>query len=450
MFWLSDEFSVLWFFTFQKDRMIIRPTLFFFLCFGTPFLLWAQSEREMADAREQMVQRELERGGIRNPDVLAAMRSTPRHKFVPAKLREQAYVEKALPIGHGQTISSPFTVACMTEALNPQSTDRVLEIGTGSGYQAAVLSPLVESVYSIEIVEPLARQAVKTLKSLRYTNVHVRAGDGYQGWEEAAPFDKIIVTCSPESPPPRLVEQLKDGGIMVIPLGERYAQNLCILKKNGKKLESRPIQTTLFVPMTGKAEKERQILPDPAHPELLNGSFENVMRGRRNPGLSIPSEKISRSLAEEPASEEEEWILIPEVWCYLRLAQVVEEKDLPDGRYCLKFSNKTLGKIAQACQGIGIDGRKVQQLHFQMTIRGESVYPHFAQKGYPGIYVVFIDENRKPIRSAVVGGWRGTFNWKTVSLSIPVHVSAREALIYIGLHGARGTLWVDQIQMVGE
>ncbi|MDO4582697.1 MAG: protein-L-isoaspartate(D-aspartate) O-methyltransferase [Planctomycetia bacterium] len=420
----------------------------FFLCFGISVSGWAQSEREMADAREQMVRRELERGGIRNPDVLAAMRSTPRHKFVPARLREQAYLEKSLPIGHGQTISSPFTVASMTEALDPQPTDRVLEIGTGSGYQAAVLSPLVESVYSIEIVEPLARQAAKTLKTLRYTNVHVRAGDGYQGWEEAAPFDKIIVTCSPESPPPRLVEQLKDGGIMVIPLGERYAQNLCVLKKKGKKLESRPIQTTLFVPMTGKAEEERQILPDPTKPELLNGSFENVMRGRKNPGLAIRSEEDS--LAEEPVSEEVEWILIPEVWCYLRLAQIVEEKDLPDGRYCLKFSNKTLGKIAQACQGIGIDGRKVQQLHFQMAIRGESIYPYFAEKGYPGIYVIFIDENRKPVRSAVVGGWRGTFGWKTVSLTIPVPVSAREALVYVGLHGARGTLWVDQIQMVGE
>lgn len=427
--------------------MIMKWALFF-LCFGISVSGWAQSEREMADAREQMVRRELERGGIRNPDVLAAIRSTPRHKFVPARLREQAYLEKSLPIGHGQTISSPFTVASMTEALNPQPTDRVLEIGTGSGYQAAVLSPLVESVYSIEIVEPLARQAAKTLKTLRYTNVHVRAGDGYQGWEEAAPFDKIIVTCSPESPPPRLVEQLKDGGIMVIPLGERYAQNLCVLKKKGKKLESRPIQTTLFVPMTGQAEEKRQILPDPTKPELLNGSFENVMRGRKNPGLAIRSEEAS--LAEEPVSEEEEWILIPEVWCYLRLAQIVEEKDLPDGRYCLKFSNKTLGKIAQACQGIGIDGRKVQQLHFQMTIRGESLYPYYVKKGYPGIYVIFMDEDRKPVRSAIVGGWRGTFDWKTVSLTIPVPVSAREALVFVGLHGARGTLWVDQIQMVGE
>ncbi|MGN1273718.1 MAG: protein-L-isoaspartate(D-aspartate) O-methyltransferase, partial [Thermoguttaceae bacterium] len=193
------------------------------LLFFAPVFCQAQNEREMTEAREKMVQRELVRAGIRNPDVLEAMRSTLRHKFVPKNVRAQSYEERALPIGYGQTISSPFVVASMTEALNPQPDDRVLEIGTGSGYQAAVLSPLVAEVYSIEIVEPLAKQAQKTLKSMKYKNVFVRAGDGYKGWPEAAPFDKIIVTCSPESPPPALVKQLKDGGLMVVPLGERYA-----------------------------------------------------------------------------------------------------------------------------------------------------------------------------------------------------------------------------------
>ena len=144
----------------------------------------------------------------------------------------------ALPIGEGQTISPPFIVAYMTEALDPQPSDNVLEIGTGSGYQAAVLAKLVRDVYTIEIVDPLGHKAAKTLERLHYDNVHVKVGDGYQGWPEHAPFDKIIVTCSPEKAPPALVEQLKEGGRMVIPVGERYQQTLYLMKKIDGKMVS--------------------------------------------------------------------------------------------------------------------------------------------------------------------------------------------------------------------
>ncbi|MDO4574646.1 MAG: protein-L-isoaspartate(D-aspartate) O-methyltransferase [Planctomycetia bacterium] len=410
--------------------------------------LCAQSEREMTQLREQMVHRELVKAGIRNPDVLEVMRTTPRHKFMPPNVRDEAYLEKSLPIGFGQTISSPFVVASMTEALNPQPSDRVLEIGTGSGYQAAVLSPLVDRVYTIEIVEPLARKAQKVLKTLKYKNVYVKAGDGYAGWPDAAPFDKIIVTCSPESPPPALIEQLKEGGLMCIPLGERYAQNLCVLKKVQGRLETQPIRPILFVPMTGDAEKRRKLLPDPANPVLLNGDFEDVMVGKHDPKAELRSSKGSENEAyetEDAAAQTPRKTEVPEVWCYLRQAQVVDDGDAPSGKYCLKFQNQKTGVISQACQGMGVDGRKVSRLKFTMDIRGEGLYPDVFNKGYAGVFMVFIDDRRNPVRSAIVGGWRGTFDWKTVSVGIDVPQSAREALFYIGLNGARGTLWVDKI-----
>ena len=203
----------------------------------------AQSRISMDAARNKMVDEEIVAAGVKNPRVIEAMRKTPRHEFVPLAQRKKVdstgfpliYHDMALSIGDSQTISPPFVVAYMTEAIDPQPTDRVLEIGTGSGYQAAVLSKLVRDVYTIEIVAPLGRRAEKTLQRLHYDNVHVKIGDGYQGWPEHAPFDKIIVTCSPEKVPPALVAQLKEGGRMVIPVGERYQQTLYLMKKDRRK-----------------------------------------------------------------------------------------------------------------------------------------------------------------------------------------------------------------------
>lgn len=207
-------------------------------------------------ARRRMVEEQLAAPGrgIADPAVLAAMAKVPRHEFVPEALRPQAYHDGPLPIGHGQTISQPYIVAFMTEKLSPKPSDRILEIGTGSGYQAAVLSGLVAEVYSIEIVEPLAQSARTTLQRLGYGNVKVRTGDGYQGWPEAAPFDAIIVTCAPERVPQALVEQLKEGGRMVIPVGEAgAAQVLYLMEKQGSKLKAKAVLPVRFVPMTGKS-----------------------------------------------------------------------------------------------------------------------------------------------------------------------------------------------------
>jgi protein-L-isoaspartate(D-aspartate) O-methyltransferase len=208
-----------------------------------------------AEARREMVATQIRARGIENPRVLAAMARVPRHEFVPALRRGVAYGDHPVPIGHDQTISQPFIVAFMTEALNPAPADRVLEIGTGSGYQAAVLAGLVAKVYTIEIVAPLGERARADLARLGYGNVSVRIGDGYEGWPEHAPFDAIIVTCSPEHVPQPLVDQLRDGGRMIIPVGDaKSGQELYLLEKRGTKVVKRAVLPVRFVPMTGKAQ----------------------------------------------------------------------------------------------------------------------------------------------------------------------------------------------------
>jgi protein-L-isoaspartate(D-aspartate) O-methyltransferase len=210
------------------------------------------AETDYARERHEMVEKQLAGAGrnIRNRRVLDAMASVPRHEFVPPGFRRLAYQDEPLPIGFQQTISQPYIVAFMTEALDPKPADRVLEIGTGSGYQAAVLSKLVAEVYTIEIITALAERARTDLERLGYSNVKVRAGDGYQGWPEHAPFDAIIVTCAPEQVPQPLVDQLMEGGRMIIPVGgSGDVQQLYLLRKRGGKTEQQAVLAVRFVPM---------------------------------------------------------------------------------------------------------------------------------------------------------------------------------------------------------
>ena len=214
------------------------------------------SVTDYAAQRERMVKEQIVMRGVVDERVLTALRKVPREEFVPEDVRTESYMDGPLPIGYGQTISQPYVVAFMTEKLQPQRQDRVLEIGTGSGYQAALLGELVADVYSIEIVEPLAKTAEATLQRLGYKNVHVKAGDGYKGWPEHAPFDSIIVTCAPERVPQPLVDQLKEGGRMIIPVGAKFAQELYLLEKKDGRLEQSAVLPVRFVPMAGEgAEK---------------------------------------------------------------------------------------------------------------------------------------------------------------------------------------------------
>ncbi len=211
---------------------------------------------DFAAQRQRMVKQQLKARGIKDERVLAAMAKVLREEFIPVDARLSAYEDGPLHIGYDQTISQPYVVAFMTEQLRPKQSDRVLEIGSGSGYQAAILGELVAEVYTIEIVEPLAKSAEATLQRLGYNNVHIKIGDGYKGWPEEAPFDAIIVTCAPEKVPQPLVDQLKDGGRMVIPVGERFAQQLYLLEKKNGQLKESVTLPVRFVPMLREQKKQ--------------------------------------------------------------------------------------------------------------------------------------------------------------------------------------------------
>ncbi len=377
-----------------------------------------QTRQEAIAARNRMVDQEIVAAGVTNRRVIQAMRDTPRHEFVPMPLRRDSYVDMALPIGHGQTISPPFIVAYMTEQLDPQPGDKVLEIGTGSGYQAAVLSKLVREVYTIEIVEPLGRRAAKDLKRLKYTNVHTKIGDGFLGWPENAPFDKIIVTCSPEKVPPPLVEQLREGGRMIIPVGERFKQVFHLLTKKDGKLEVEALVPTLFVPMTGEAEDRRKVLPDPSKPSVHNGDFEE--------GLGDP---------EQPAG-----------WHYQRQLEWVADAKAPSGKRYVTFRNETKGQLAQALQGFAIDGRAVKGLSVSVWVRAKDIRPG-PNGSLPALHVIFYDENRSPIGEEAFGLWRGTFSWERQTGTLSVPLKARGGLLRIGMSGATGELSLDAIEI---
>jgi protein-L-isoaspartate(D-aspartate) O-methyltransferase len=394
-----------------------------------PLQLFAQSTAAFDQARKKMVEDEIAGAGVKNPRVLEAMTQTPRHEFVTLKDRKKAYFDMALPIGEGQTISPPFVVAYMTEAIDPQPKDKVLEIGTGSGYQAAVLSPLVKDVYTIEIVEKLGQNAARVLKKLKYANVHPKIGDGYQGWPEKAPFDKIIVTCSPEKVPQALVQQLKEGGRMVIPVGERYQQTMYLMKKAGGKLEQEAMRPTLFVPMTGKAETQRQLKPDPANPKIMNGGFEETV-------------------GDPPA---------PLVWYYARQCKLVESDSAPEGKQYLKFSNSDGGRSSMVLQGFAVDGRKVKYLDVSFHVAGKDIHyapiPNMKPERFyrPGLVFLFYDENRAPLEERTIGqDWRGTIEWQKQSHRIEVPLKAREAILRLGLLGATGELSLDGLEMTAE
>jgi protein-L-isoaspartate(D-aspartate) O-methyltransferase len=212
-------------------------------------VLHSCAQDQFAVKRQKMVAEQIRARGVTDPKVIEAMVKVERHMFVPAEYAERAYDDGPLPIGYGQTISQPYIVAYMTEILQPGSSDRILEIGTGSGYQAAILARICSHVYTIEVIPQLGERAKNLLAVLGFENISVRIGDGYQGWPEHAPFDAIIVTCAPTHIPKALQEQLREGGRMIIPVGDRYVQELVLLEKIDGKMKKKSVLPVMFVPM---------------------------------------------------------------------------------------------------------------------------------------------------------------------------------------------------------
>ena len=389
------------------------------ILFSLAHHLPAQTQEQFTAARTELVETIIVRHGIKDRRVIQAIRDTRRHEFVPLKLRSKSYFDMALPIGNRQTISSPFIVAFMTQALAAKPTDRVLEIGTGSGYQAAVLSPLVREVYSIEIVPTLGRRAAATLKRLKYANVFTRIGDGFQGWPSRAPFDKIIVTCSPEKIPTPLVNQLREGGLMVVPVGERYQQTLYLLQKKKGKLESIALRPTLFVPMTGRAEKGRAIKPDPLNPRVVNGTFEQDVDENGFVGG----------------------------WYYQRQTKWTTAADAPQGRAYVTFQNEDPGRHSHLLQGFAIDGRERGTLELTTWVKHEEIEAGQHPSEMPMAAISFYDDSRKELGMFWLGPFRGNDEWHQRTKRIQIPKRARHGILRIGLFGATGSISFDQVRI---
>jgi len=398
------------------SKKVLRTIIVLFIANSS--LLYAQRADPFRQARLNLVRNYIEAEGIKNPEVLRAMRTVPRHEFMSPGYRKFAYIDSAYSIGYKQTISPPFVVAYMTETIKPQKTDKVLEIGTGSGYQAAILSELVKDVYTIEIIEPLGRSAARRLKKLGYQNVHPKVGDGFKGWPEHAPFDKIIVTCSPENVPQPLVDQLKEGGLMIVPLGERYQQIMHLFqKKNGKLIRTKLI-STLFVPMTGISENLRKIKPDPLHPTIHNGNFE------------IDENHDGKA----------------DSWHYQRQTRLIKN-EAPEGKNYVTIENSVAGREAKLVQGFAIDGKKIKELKISLSAKITQIRRQNARNYQPGLYIWYYDGGRKLLKHpSQIGPWVGTSQWENVTRTVKVPASAKEAIVGVGLFGATGRLSVDNIR----
>jgi len=383
--------------------------------------LHSQERDQFYDQRLEMVHTFLIPEGITNKRVIHSLKTVKRHEFVSQFRQKFAYHDVAIEIGYGQTISPPYIVAYMTQVLDPKPDDKVLEIGTGSGYQAAVLGEICDEVYSIEIVEQLGIKAGEKLKELGYTNIHTKVGDGYLGWPEHAPFDKIIVTCSPEKIPKPLADQLAEGGKMVVPVGERYQQVFYLLEKKDGKLVETELIPTLFVPMTGESENNREVRPDPLHPKIVNGSFE------------IDDNKDGKL----------------DNWHYQRQMKYLLTGALHGDR-CVRFFNLTPGQPAQALQGMGVDGRALGTIKLQVSATFENLRPGTNDFEKPGLQVFFYDYRRKFITGEIIGPWTGNSPWRTYTKSFSIPRDAREMIVQVGINGGTGTLILDDVRMEVE
>jgi protein-L-isoaspartate(D-aspartate) O-methyltransferase len=433
-------------------RTVFPVSIFLMLAFlfASPSVFSAQpntasERREMRlkkfpyiDRAKWMVEYELlPQKNLDNETVIDVMKRVPRHRFVLPAYRRDAYHDRAIAIGESQTISPPYIVCYMTSKLSPKPTDKVLEIGTGSGYQAAVLSLLVDEVYTIEIVESLGKKADNLLRELGFDNVKVKIGDGYKGWAEAAPFDSIIVTCSPESIPEPLIEQLREGGRIIIPLGERYQQAFYLCTKVEGKLVKELLSPALFVPMTGEAEEKRKIQPDPKNPAIIGGDFEEVRKDGSPIGwhysrnVSILSNQIGDGniiAAKVPSGK-----------FFARFTSTIPKNTNPKKQQPPEFS--------QILQGFPVDGKEIKTITINYFARGVDIVPLNGRAQTATGIIMLFDELRDQIAEIPICFVRGNFNWQNFNQTINIPPKTKEAILLIGLPTAFGILDIDNIKI---
>ena len=384
-----------------------------------------------AEERAAMVEEVVVTEGITDERVIAALRTVPREAFVRPVDRRRAYVDAALPIGRGQTISPPFIVAYMTETLAVEPGMKVLEIGTGSGYQAAVLGEVGAEVYSIEIVKSLGEKAGRLLDRLGYDDVTTKVGDGYLGWPEHAPFDRIIVTCSPESVPRPLIDQLAEGGKLLVPLGERFQQTFHLFTKRDGELTAEELVPTFFVPMTGRSEDRREVQPDGLRPRVANASFEEDDDGDgRADGWHYQRQTLLMPDAHDPDAYGAE-----------------PPGEAPAGERFLRIAARDPDRLAQLLQGLPIDGRRVGRIGLAMRVRGKNLTPPGDGRPTAGAAVHFYDAKRRELPGMVIGPWSGSFDWDERGRRIPVPAAATEMIVRVFVLG-RGTLDVDALDLI--
>jgi protein-L-isoaspartate(D-aspartate) O-methyltransferase len=376
--------------------------------------------RELLEARRLMVQEEIAAQGIENERLLEAMREVPREQFLPLSRRNLAYINVAITYGDGQIVLPPLVTAHLIEQLNPQKNDKVLVIGPGSGYSTALLSRMAREVYAVEIDPAVAKMAEETLARLKYTNVKLRVGDGFEGWKEHAPYQRIIVECSPDSVPKALVEQLAEGGMLLVPTGDEFDQTMHLCKKENGKLTTLSLWPTLLLPMKGKAEELRSQSEMPRDPSILNGGFEEL----------VPKTKD-----------------IPAHWAYVRQGRAIADEFCPEGKNSLAFVNITAGAAATALQAFPVDGKKVSELSFACKVWGKDIRPGQNRQQLPRVEVRFFDEKRRLVGGDWMGGWHLTFDWLGKEHVFSVPRTAKFAVLRIGLGGATGEIRFDDLRL---
>lgn len=418
----AQESSSLRFYDWDNSGLLFSEAAYYY---GANPKVRKNEARPLIPEARKMVEREiLPQHEWEDPIVLSAIMRTARDRFVPASYKKTAFRDLAVPLGRSRYQQAPSLLAYMTEELDVRPDEKVLHIGTGSGYYTAVLSLLAKEVYTVELDETLGNRASQTFEKLAYTNIYTKIADGYDGWEEHAPFDRIVFTCSPETVPEPLVKQLREGGVMIVPLGEPFRQVLYRCKKKGEELQKEFLLPYPFELMEGEAQSRRQTKPDPERPELSNGHFERFHENGE-----------------------------PYGWFSMTNAIVREVPDAPEGRHFLKLEVNSFSsdeaRFARAEQSFALEGKNVSRLHLEAFLRGDRLETLSARnvRASASMILLCYDESDRLLQRYDLAPVSGSFDWKAFQCEISVPKKTKKATLILTLSDRTGTLEFDALSV---